>query len=150
MNCSSRGCATPAPGFDPRTARAWCEEHTPAGVTLSPYPDRVRLAPVQLEIEDREPDEDIPLPSVARETSAEAAATARQEMRGVRRLIYNAISAAGEQGATCEELELGLKVKHQTASAAIVAIRDMGLIGDCGRRRNTSSGRPAVAWVQIR
>lgn len=150
MNCSQPGCPVPAPGYDPRTARAWCDTHTPAGVTLAAYPERVRDAPVQLEIEPRKPDEDLPLPAGPSATSAEAAATARQEMRGVRRLIFNAIVASRAEGRTCEELENTLGLKHQTASAAISAICYMGLIGDCGLRRPTSSGRLATAWVQIR
>ncbi len=46
-------------------------------------------------------------------------------------------------GATCCEVESGLGMSHQTASARIKELMDLGLITDSGERRKTSSGRPA-------
>lgn len=150
MKCSESGCENRAPGFDPRTGRAWCLLHCPEGRALSPYPENLRRAPIQIEIEERQPDEDLPLPAVPHDTSAGTAEAMREPMRGMRRKIYNSIDAQGRAGMTCEEVEKALDAKHQTASAAIATMQGQGLIVDSGIRRATSSGRPAAVWVSAK
>jgi predicted transcriptional regulator len=49
-------------------------------------------------------------------------------------------------GATCDECEHELDLRHQTASARIRELVQMGLLRDSGRTRKTRSGRAAVVW----
>lgn len=62
-------------------------------------------------------------------------------------LVHTMIVSRGVRGATCEECEVELKIKHQTCSARITELKDKGLLRDSGRRGQTSSGRSAVIWV---
>ncbi len=57
------------------------------------------------------------------------------------------ITARGSMGLTCAELEDRLTLRHQTASARVWELRQMGLLVDSGQRRRTASGRSAVVWV---
>lgn len=63
--------------------------------------------------------------------------------------VYRAIEAAGRRGMTCEECEIQLGMKHQTASARIRELKDerVRLVVDSGRRRATTSGRQAAVMV---
>lgn len=49
-----------------------------------------------------------------------------------------------EGGCTCEQVEQGLGLSHQTASARMSELKARGLARDSGRRRPTSSGRMAA------
>ncbi len=62
-------------------------------------------------------------------------------------MVHTAIIARGLGGSTCEEIEVKLRLKHQTCSARITELKDKGLVRDSGRRGQTSSGRKAVIWV---
>lgn len=61
----------------------------------------------------------------------------------IRRDIYALISSS-KQGLTCEELEIRLKLKHQTCSARITELKTLKLIQEDGGRRTTSGRRAAV------
>lgn len=50
-------------------------------------------------------------------------------------------------GATCDEVEQQLRMRHQTASARIRELYRAGDLRDSGKRRPTRSGRPAIVWV---
>jgi len=50
-------------------------------------------------------------------------------------------------GFTADEAEINLEMKHQTCSARIRELVQLGFIVDSGRRRDTSSGRPARVYV---
>ena len=56
-------------------------------------------------------------------------------------------------GATCEEIEIALSMKHQTASAAMTDMKDDESIvpvlteDNRAHTRRTSTGRPAVVWT---
>ncbi len=52
-------------------------------------------------------------------------------------------------GATCDQCEVDLGLRHQTASARIRELVQMGLIRDSGVTRKTRSGRAAVVWEVI-
>lgn len=57
---------------------------------------------------------------------------------------------AGPEGRTCEEVETLLAMKHQSASSKLNRLHARTSpppIRDSGRTRRTSSGRPAVVWV---
>lgn len=62
-------------------------------------------------------------------------------------LVHTMIVARGLRGATCEEAEVELRLRHQTCSARLTELKDKGLVRDSGRRGQTSSGRSAVIWV---
>ena len=49
-------------------------------------------------------------------------------------------------GATCDEVECALELRHQTASARVCELRKAGAIFDSGEQRVTQSGRKAVVW----
>ena len=58
------------------------------------------------------------------------------------------IESRGFDGATCDEVEVALDMRHQTASAIIsVEYRNTGVIIASRRRRKTRSGRGATVWV---
>jgi hypothetical protein len=58
--------------------------------------------------------------------------------------IFGAIAQDG--GATSEEVETTLRMKHQTVSAEISHMVDAELLKDGGDRRKTTSGRKAIVW----
>jgi hypothetical protein len=52
----------------------------------------------------------------------------------------------GRGGATCDEVEVGLGMRHQTASARIRELVLKGSLIDSGIVRQTRSGRDATVW----
>lgn len=81
------------------------------------------------------------------DTSKAAAHSVRGAvLRGMRAEIYHTIRAAGGHGATCEEIEHALALKHQTASATIRGLVLTDHLHDSGARRKTSGGRSAIVW----
>jgi hypothetical protein len=86
-------------------------------------------------------------------TSRLAAISIEPDTARMRRFCLEWIKTAGEYGLTCDELETFTEMRHQTASARIVELRNRGdiapLIGPDGVpvRRRTRSGRLAQAWV---
>jgi len=50
-------------------------------------------------------------------------------------------------GATCDDVEVALGMKHQTASARIRELAQIGLIASRGVRK-TRSGRNATVWMK--
>jgi hypothetical protein len=54
------------------------------------------------------------------------------------------------RGATCDEIEVALNLRHQTASARVRELALGGLIFDTGERRETRSGRPARVYRPAR
>ena len=63
-----------------------------------------------------------------------------------RKKVYDAIYFS-KIGATCDEIELMLNMRHQTASCMITFLKDDGFVCDSGLRRNTRTGRKAIVWV---
>jgi len=61
-----------------------------------------------------------------------------------RHKIYSEILLSG--GATCDEIEVALNMKHQTASCFISNLKDDELLYDTGDRRMTRYGRKAIVW----
>lgn len=86
-------------------------------------------------------------PHVHQRTSYEAALQTKPRREGKKARILAFIEKRGRVGATCDEIEIYLGIKHQTASARI---RDLYLdkkIEDSGRERKTTSGSPATVWL---
>ena len=50
------------------------------------------------------------------------------------------------QPSTCDEAEVHFEMRHQTASARIRELCELGRIEDSGARRPTRSGRDAIVW----
>lgn len=50
-------------------------------------------------------------------------------------------------GATCDEIEVAFRMRHQTASARIRELAQRDLIKDSGFNRLTRSGRSATVWA---
>jgi hypothetical protein len=81
------------------------------------------------------------------DTSENAAESMRAHVGRLRRLILLYIKAAGQHGRTCDEVEDGCDMRHQTASARINELRNGNLLADSGKRRMTRSKRYATVWV---
>lgn len=81
------------------------------------------------------------------DTSARAAQSIYDLGGRLRFEVYCFISQCGWAGATCDEIEQALNMKHQTASARVNELMTGGHIVNSGRKRATSSGRAAIVWV---
>lgn len=71
-----------------------------------------------------------------------------QRRHGKRRMsqkkrVYLYIHERGSDGATCEEIEQALGLRHQTCSARVSDLKRDGLIRETGKKRMTSTGSPA-------
>lgn len=76
---------------------------------------------------------------------------ARESIKGRTQVMRERILAYlhyyGKGGATCDEIECGLDMKHQTASARIRELLDSGHIVSNGHTRKTRSGRAARVYI---
>jgi hypothetical protein len=97
-----------------------------------------------------------PPPPEGKPASQILPAQARTDARTIRNKVLTYIRACGDGGSTCEQVELALKLSHQTASARIKELRDHPVHG--GRiqiqvvegkkiKRPTISGRSAYVYV---
>lgn len=83
------------------------------------------------------------------DTSA-AAAESMAELTGeLRQRVYRFISNR-TFGATCDEVEVALGLRHQTASARCYELKHMGWIYETNQRRPTRSGRQATVLAPRR
>jgi hypothetical protein len=80
-------------------------------------------------------------------TSAEAHDSIKDEAPYLRRIIETYIKRRKWHGATCDEVEVALGMRHQTASARFTELKAAGHIFKDGRRRETRSGRTADVYV---
>lgn len=89
------------------------------------------------------------IPPYARgsDTSLAAAVSVATDTSRLRRLVLQHIAAQGDEGATCCECEIALRLSHQTCSARVNELKRDGRILDSGKRRPTVSGRKATVWV---
>lgn len=63
----------------------------------------------------------------------------------LRAAVLKHIMKCGKHGATCEEIENALDLRHQSASARVNELMNTGRIAAIGTRP-TSSGRNALVW----
>lgn len=77
------------------------------------------------------------------DTSEAAAESVRLDAGEMRARVLGYIRRVA---ATCDEIEVALGMRHQTASARIRELALLGRIVDSGIRRQTRSGRFAVVW----
>jgi hypothetical protein len=80
------------------------------------------------------------------DTSQEAAASMDLFAAPCRASVYQFVRAAPE-GATCDEVEAALRMRHQNVSARLRELVLGGAIRDSGERRPTRSGRRARIYV---
>jgi predicted ArsR family transcriptional regulator len=77
-------------------------------------------------------------------TSSAAAKSIKPAVGKIKRQVLRFIREQG--GATCDEVEQYLELRHQTASARINELKVAGLIVATGDKRKTRSGRAAAVW----
>lgn len=82
-----------------------------------------------------------------RDTQAEAWRTIQKDLPEIQATILLEIRVAGGRGITCQEVELKLRMTHQTASAAINKLARKGWACDTSIRRINASGARAIAWT---
>ena len=62
-----------------------------------------------------------------------------------RKQIYAYIQEKG--GATCDEIEVALRLRHQTASCFIRFMTQEGWLRATDQRKQTRAGRKAIVWA---
>ena len=82
------------------------------------------------------------------ETSKDAAKKVDGSASAKREIIFNLILAAVD-GMTCDDVEVALDMRHQTASARVRELVLAGRISDTGRTRKTRSGSGARVYEAI-
>lgn len=80
-------------------------------------------------------------------TSRSAAESIEPQLSRLEQIVFSYIAGQGRNGATCDEVELGCKLSHQTSSARIRGLAKKSRIMDSTARRWTRARRPAVVWV---
>lgn len=80
------------------------------------------------------------------DTSRNAAKSIREGAAKLRERVRVAIARREHYGATCDELESLLEMRHQTCSARVHELAKVGAIVDSGERRKTRSGRKAAVY----
>ena len=80
------------------------------------------------------------------DTSEDAAMSVSLEAPVIRAKCLALIERSGTVGVTCDELEVMLRMRHQTISARVRELVLMEEIYDTGARRKTRSGRGARVY----
>jgi alpha-beta hydrolase superfamily lysophospholipase len=86
-------------------------------------------------------------PSVAAETSREAARTIAGDTSALRRRVYAAIAAAMPTGLTDEAISEICQMRPNTARPRRIELVALGAVKDSGRRARVASGQRAALWV---
>jgi len=87
-------------------------------------------------------------PFVAGCDTSEAAADSVEESAGAKRArALREVVYSGPRGCTCDEVEEGASMLHQTASARLRELVLMGFIYDSGTRRKTRGNRSARVYL---
>jgi hypothetical protein len=81
------------------------------------------------------------------DTSITMAAKALPKSGTLRATIFRLIERAGDNGYTCDEMEIELNRSHQSISATFNSLKRDEWIIDGGQRRQTRYGNPAIVWV---
>ena len=83
----------------------------------------------------------------ATDTSARAALSIAEFGPTMRTAILSYVVARRAEGATCDEIEQALNLRHQTASARVRELVELGLLTVTPARRMTRSRRTAQVYV---
>jgi hypothetical protein len=86
-------------------------------------------------------------PHVNTDTSIAAANAIAEDAGTIRAKVLICIQRAGARGRTDDEIEVALRMRHQTVSARRRELFLMGSIHETELRRATRSGRNAIVWV---
>ena len=79
-----------------------------------------------------------------------AAAQAIADVAGpLRRLVYQAVFAAGNEGATTDEIADALSLPRYSVQPRRTELKHARRIRDSGRRRYNASGCRAIVWVIV-
>ena len=70
-------------------------------------------------------------------------------LANLKKRVYDYIASRPQGEATCDEVEIGTGLSHQTASARVRDLVKAGLIVDTGARRPTRSGRGARVYRKV-
>lgn len=81
------------------------------------------------------------------DTSEAAAASKEDTSRTDEECVLAYIRSRGPRGATDDEIELMLGMRHQNASARRRSLVLLGFVRDSGMRRMTRSSRLAAVWI---
>jgi hypothetical protein len=81
------------------------------------------------------------------DTCMESAKSLEPKNGKYRKLILDFIKKS--LGNTCDEIEVALQMRHQTASCFIRFLVKDGFLRDSGERRLTRANRKAIVWVAI-
>ena len=83
------------------------------------------------------------------DTSKAAAESMRSAAPSIKHRVYNFLLQRGATGATDDEIEIGLKLTHQTASARRRNLELSGALVKTDNKRPTRSGRLAYVYTAI-
>jgi predicted transcriptional regulator len=81
-------------------------------------------------------------------TSRESRDQIKHNSHQYRMKIFDLIQITG--GMTCDEVEVELNMRHQTASCFIRFLTQDGYLRDSGEQRVTRAGRKAIVWKTAR
>lgn len=81
------------------------------------------------------------------DTSREAAIAKQKTSAADEALVYAFLEKRGATGATDDEIESGLGMSHQNASARRNGLVKKGRVKDSGERRKTRYNRAAAVWI---
>lgn len=88
------------------------------------------------------------LPFQAHSRTSKAAAIAAGPNANMLRLrVLEFISACGSEGATDDEVQIGLEMNPSTQRPRRIELERDGFVSDSGRKRPTRTGRNAVVWI---
>ena len=89
------------------------------------------------------------LPFVQGSKTSKAAAEDMADFApGLAQRVLRFIRSRGAEGATDDEIEVGMELSHQNASARRNDLVKRGLVKDSGTERRTRSGHRAIVWVE--
>jgi predicted transcriptional regulator len=81
------------------------------------------------------------------DTSEDAAHQMRASAASLRAKVLRVLTERGPS--TCDEVEVALNMRHQTASARIRELAIAGRIVDSNVKRRTRSKRKAIVWAIV-
>lgn len=81
------------------------------------------------------------------DTSEAAARSVEPHLGRLCAMVVRYVRSQGARGATSDEVEEALGLRHQTASARLKQAKDLGVLVETDMRRLTRSGRKAAVLV---
>jgi hypothetical protein len=83
------------------------------------------------------------------DTSVDAAEAVQPELGRLQRLVRDAIEAAGQFGATTNEIAIRLNIDRGSVQPRTSELRVFGVIEDSGGRRRNANGKMAIVWTLV-